>query len=153
MKTSILYSFLLILTIALISCKKEFPKDALAIKNLSVDGCKSIEDDAKGDNPFPSEYITLETVDDFYIHFNHINGIFNCDPGQINVSIDISSTIITINENETKAGADCMCPYDVVFSLGPLEYRTYTIILQKNGGDFKEFSLDYNRSTNIRIDI
>ena len=150
MKTLVIFPFLIFLAITVTSCKKEFPNDSLAIKYLSVSDCKTKGDLIKGFDP---EYITLKTVDDFYLQFNHFNSIFNCDPGQITVSIEISSTSITLNENEAKAGANCICPYDIVFSLGPLEYGSYSIIFQKGGLTFQEYSLDYNSRTNEKIDL
>jgi len=150
MKSQIIYSFLLILTIAFTSCKKEFPKDPLAMSDLSVAGCKTKSDNAKS---FDTEYITIKTVDNYYLRFSHINTLFNCEPGEITVSVSISSDRITINENETKSLANCICPYDIVFNLGPLEYGAYTIIFQKGGLTYKEYLLTYKKSTDARIDI
>lgn len=150
MKTSFILSFLLIFTFALSSCKKEFPGEPLAIKNLSVSDCKSVGINKNGT---VIEYITLKTVDDYYIHVNHINSIFNCEPGQITIKVDISSTTITFNEDETSSLANCICPFDLEFTLGPLHYGNYTLIFQKGGVTFKEYSMDFKKSTDIQIDI
>jgi len=150
MKIPIIYPVLVVLAIALDSCKKEFPNDPLAIKDLLVSECKTNGDIVKGTD---QEYITVKTVDDFYLLFNHINSIFNCDPGQITVSIEILSNTITLNEDETQSGVRCYCPYDIEFKLGPLQYDTYSIILQKGGLTYKEYTLDFNKSTDIKINI
>ena len=150
MKTYFIYPFILVLTMVITSCKKEFPDDPLAIKDLSVSDCKGKVDLVKS---LDQEYITIKTIDDYYLLFNHINSIFNCDPGQITVSIEISSNTITIKEDESKAGLRCICPYDITFKLGPLQYGTYTVVFQKGGQTFKEYSLDYDKSTNIKIYI
>jgi len=150
MKTRFIYPLVVILSIALTSCKKEFPKDPLAISDFSVTGCKTKGDNAKAVDP---EYITIKTVDNYYLRFSHINSFFNCEPGEITISTDISSDRITINEEETTSSANCICPYDIVFKLGPLEYGTFTIIFQKGGLTFKEYSLTYKKSTDVRIDI
>jgi hypothetical protein len=150
MKTPVIYPCLLLLTIALTSCKKTFPDDPLAISGLSVSDCKTKGEPSKG---FDSEYITLKTVDDFYLQFNHVNSIFNCLPGQITISLSISADKITINEEESESSANCICPYDVEFKLGPLKAGVYLINFQKSGSTFKEYSLDFKKSTNIRIDI
>jgi hypothetical protein len=150
MKTPAIYPFLILLTIALTSCKKEFPKDPLTMNNLTVSDCKIKGDNAKGIVP---EYITIKTVDDYYLLFSHINSLLNCEPGEIIVSTGISSDTITINEDAAKADANCVCPYDIEFKLGPLEYGNFTIVFQKTGLTFKEYSLTYKKSTNIRIDI
>jgi hypothetical protein len=150
MRTKFIYPLFLFLLMALTSCKKEFPKDPLALSDLSVTGCKTKGDNAKNVDP---EYINIKTVENYYLRFSHINSFFNCEPGELTVSAEISADRITINENETTSSANCICPYDVVFKLGPLEYGTYTIIFQKGGLTFKEYSLTYKKSTDVRIDI
>jgi hypothetical protein len=150
MKTRFIYPVFVIILMTLTYCKKEFPKDPLAMSDLSVTGCKTKGDNAKTVDP---EYITIKTVDNYYLRFSHINSFFNCEPGEITISTGISADRITINEDETTSSANCICPYDVVFKLGPLEYGTYTIIFQKGGLTFKEYSLIYKKSTDVRIDI
>jgi hypothetical protein len=150
MKNPVNYLFLMFLTIALASCKKEFPKDPLSISGLSVSACKTKGENIKGPDP---EYINVKTVSTYYLLFNHINSIFNCEPGVINVSIQISTNTITIIESSTKDNANCICAYDIEFKLGPLEYGTYSLFFQKAGLTFKEYSLIYNKSTNVRINI
>jgi len=149
MKHQILFSFLFI-AIALTSCKKEFPDEPLAIDKLSVSDCKTKGDDSKGIDP---EYITIKTVDDYYLHFSHFNSILNCEPGKITVAIEIKSDTISVNETEESSIANCVCPYDIDFRLGPLEYGIYPVKFKKGDLTIKEYSLNYNKSTNIRIDI
>jgi hypothetical protein len=150
MKTSAFCSFLLILTFAVTSCKKEFPDDPFALKDLSVSDCKTKADNAKG---LEQEYITLKTIDDYYLLFNHFNSIFNCEPGEITVSVEITSNEISITEKESTAMANCVCPYDLEFKLGPLQYGSYKIIFKKAGLIFKEYNLDFKKSTDIKIDL
>jgi len=130
------------------SCKKEIADDL--ITDLTVSECKGRTYLPKGSS---EEYITIKTVEDVYLLFSHINSIFNCDPGEITVTADITSGTITIEEKESKAGLRCICPYDITFKLGPLEYGNYNIIFQKEGNTFKEYSLDFNESTDVKIDI
>jgi len=150
MKATAICSFLLISIFAFTSCKKEFPDDPLALTDLSVYGCKTKGDNTKGAE---QEYITLKTVDDYYLLFSHINSIFNCEPGEITVSVEIISNEITITEKESTAMANCVCPYDLEFKLGPLQYGDYHLIFKKAGLTFKEYNLDFKKSTDIQIDI
>ena len=149
MKHHFFYS-LLFFAIAFTSCKKEFPDDPLAINELSVSDCKTKGENSTAADP---EYITIKTVDDYYLKFSHINSILNCEPGKITVSIEIKSDTISVNETEESSLANCVCPYDIEFRLGPLEYGIYPVKFQKGGLTFKEYSLNYNKSTNVRIDI
>lgn len=149
MKNRFLFS-LLFIVIALSSCKKGFPDDPLAINELTVSDCKTKGDNSNATDP---ECITIKTVNDFYLKFNHINSIFNCEPGKITVAIEIKSDTISVNETEESSLANCVCPYDIEFRLGPLEYGTYPVKFQKGGLTFKEYSLNYTKSTDVRIDI
>ena len=150
MKTNFCYAFILALAAVLLSCKKEFPADPPGVKDLTVSGCKTKGETFKGDEP---EYITFKTVNDFYLLVNHINSMFNCEPGEIIVSLEITGNTITIDENESTSLVNCICPFDVEFKLGPLEYGDYTLIFQKGGWTFKKYSLDFKKSTDDRVDI
>ncbi len=150
MRTHFIYSFLLILTAAISSCKKEFPDDPLGLKDLSISSCKSKGDIVKGIEP---EYILIKTVDDYYLLFNHINSMFNCEPGQITVSLEIVADTISIDETEETSLADCICQYDLEFKLGPLQYGEYFVKFQKGGGVFKEYTLNFRKSTDVKIEI
>jgi hypothetical protein len=149
MKTSVIFPTFLILLLSITSCKKEFPDDPLALSSFTVGSCKT-KGDIKG---IVTEYIVIKTVDNYYLKFNHINSVFNCEPGVINLSAEISTDTIILKEDETNAAANCTCPYDVEFRLGPLKYGTYTLIFQKGGLTFKEYSLTYKKSTNVTVNI
>ena len=140
----------MVMAVTISSCTKEFQNDPFAIKNYSVSDCKLQGGATKGFDP---EYINLRTIDDYYILLDHINSVFNCDPGEITLSIDNSDDTLTIDENESKNGMHCLCPYDIKCTIGPLHYGKYPVVFQKAGVTFKEYSLDFNKSTNIRIDI
>lgn len=141
---------ILILVAGVTCCKKGFPDDPLSLSNLTVSECKS-----KGDNTKASdqEYITLKTVNDYYLLFNHINSLMNCEPGQITVSVEIKADTIFVDENEETSFANCICPYDLEFRLGPLHYGDYPVRFQKGGLTYKEYSLTFNKSTDVKIDI
>ena len=145
-----IYFIVMALTGTITSCGKEFPNVSFNSKDLVISDCKTKGEITKG---FDSEYITLKTIDEYSLLFNHINSIFNCDPGQITLSINKSDNTITIEENELIKGMHCLCPYDIKCAIGPLHYGQYSILFKKAGITFKEYSLDFNKSTNIRIDL
>jgi len=150
MKNKVIYPIFLLLTVSITSCNKEFPNEPLSIKDISVSDCKTKGGSSKGIDP---DYITLKTVDDYYLLINHINAMFNCQPGQITIAISFSSNEITMDENESSSLADCICPYDIEFKLGPLQYDTYTLKFKRAGFTFKEYTLDFKKSTDIKIDL
>ncbi len=137
-------------TIAISSCKKSFPDNPLAVDNYTVSGCKTKGDNAPAGD---AEFITIKTVDDYYLLFNHINSVFNCEPVEITIAIEIRADTITINENERQGTANCVCPYDLEFRLGPLHYGKYFTVFKKGGLEFKTYSLDFKRSTDVQIDL
>ena len=150
MINKVIYPIYLLLIVSITSCNKEFPNDPLSIKDLSVSDCKTKGGYSKGIDP---EYITLKTVDDYYLLINHINAMFNCEPGQITVTINVSSNEISMDENESSSLANCICPYDIDFKVGPLQYGTYNLKFKRAGFTFKEYTLDFKRSTDIKIDL
>ena len=79
--------------------------------------------------------------------------MFNCSPGEITVSLSYSPGSVVIDENESQAGERCICPYDLQFTLGPLEHGTYKIEFQKAGVAFMDYTVNFTSSTDIRIDI
>jgi hypothetical protein len=58
-----------------------------------------------------------------------------------------------MDENESSSLADCICPYDIDFKLGPLQYGTYILKFKRGGLTFKEYTLDFKKSTDIKIDL
>jgi len=150
MKNKVIYPIFFLLFLSFTSCNKEFPKDPLSIKDLSVSDCKTKGVSFGGIDP---EYITLKTVDDYYLLVNHINAMFNCQPGQITVAVSFSSNEITMDENESSSLADCICPYDIDFKIGPLQYGTYILKFKRAGFLFKEYTLHFKKSTDIKIDL
>lgn len=150
MKKYYFLSVLLLLSALILTCNKEFPDEPLSVSDYTVSACKGRMEQGKGDIP---EYILLKTVDKYYLRFTHINSMFNCSPGEITVSVSYSPGSVLIDENESQAGERCICPYDLNFTLGPLEYGTYEIVFQKAGVTFRKYSLDFSKSTDVRIDI
>jgi hypothetical protein len=139
-----------LLTFTFAGCKKEFPNNPFTIDNITVSDCKSIGENKKGGSPM---YISLKTVDNYYLQFDHINSWFNCEPGQISISVEINSNDIIIDENESSSLADCICPYDIGCRIGPLQYGSYSIKFQKGGLTFKEYLLDFNKKTDVQINL
>ena len=138
------------LAVTITSCSKEFPNDPFQSRDLLISDCKTKGGISKG---YDAEYITLITHEDYFILINHVNSLFNCDPGQITLTVDKEDNTITLDENELMKGMHCLCPYDLTCTVGPLHYGQYNMIFKKAGVTLKEYSLDFNKSTNIRIDM
>jgi len=59
----------------------------------------------------------------------HIDAGFNCCPGDISATVQISGNNITITEAETQQGCHCLCLFDVYYRIENLSPGTYTITL------------------------
>jgi len=141
-------SLVIILLTCIISCENpEFPKDPFSIDNVEYGSCKT---NLKSDI---DEYILLVVKNDYYIAASHINSMFNCVPGQIIVESTLDGDIISINEYETEGLANCICPYDLAFTVGPLQYGKYTVVIKKAGLDLTQFDITFSSKMDIRIDI
>ena len=51
---------------------------------------------------------------------------------------------IAVEENEETLGANCICPYDLSYRIGPLNYGRYVFRMER--GDI-EFPIIFNSST------
>jgi hypothetical protein len=66
----------------------------------------------------------------------------------LSVDIKTQNDTIVINETEERGIANCTCPYDFNFRIGPMDYGTYNFILKKGGLLYIRFSIDFNSKTN-----
>jgi hypothetical protein len=128
-----------VLILLLNCCEKVYDPTALSVDQITYGDCKS--DIKKSDDP---GYIEYFTVDADYLQINHINAWFNCEPGHIFVSAQLIQDTIAVEENEETLGANCICPYDLSYRIGPLNYGRYVFRMER--GDI-EFSINFNSST------
>ncbi len=128
--------FILLLT----CCEKETSHKILSVGQITYGDCKPATKKSG-----ESEYIEYKTVDGDYLHINHFNAVFNCEPGQIFVSAELIHDSIVVDEYEETALVNCICPYDLSYQIGPLNYGRYIIRILR--GDI-EFSINFNSSTN-----
>ncbi len=144
--------FVLFLYLGILSCEDDNQKNdkqkPLKITDLSHTDCK--KNTTKMD--IPKEY--LEFISEGkYLNVKHINTMFNCCPGELLVESQINTDTISINEDEKESGCKCICPYDLKYKVGTLEYGKYHIVLQKKDETACEFDLEFNQNTNQIVDL
>lgn len=122
----------LVLMVSAAGCKKSSevtPTGAL----LRSSGCKQFLANASGQL---DEFAPGQHEDCIEYHYNgtntltlrHINGGFNCEPGEIAADIEFNGNVITITERESQqAAADCLCLFDMDYEIINLEPGEYTI--------------------------
>ena len=140
--------FPLLIVILLISCEGINDLFNLGVDKIKYSDCKTIT--KKSEN---SERIEYKTVDKKYLQIKHINVWFNCEPGKLLVDVDQVNGTIFVDENEEKPMANCICPYDLCYQIGPMDYGQYIIKFQRDGLLFAEFSVYFNSTTSGIFEI
>jgi len=120
-------------------CEKENSPKLPSVGKITYGDCKPITKKSG-----ESEYLEYKTVDTDYLQINHINAWFNCEPGEIFVTAELINGAIVVDAYEETALANCICPYDLSYRIGPLNYGRYIIRILR--GDI-EFSINFNSST------
>ena len=118
MKTKLFLFALIAILLFGAGCKKETSNESLRIKDFSYLGCKetkSLRASFHGE-----ESIEYKAVADGYLHIKHVNALFNCCPDTIKADVNMENNIVTIVESETNPICDCICDYDLEYTLGPL---------------------------------
>jgi hypothetical protein len=84
--------------------------------NLNSDGSDTVE-----------ECIVYDYDGEGLLTLTHVNAYFNCCPGEFLIDIVVSENTIVINEDETMAGCDCRCLFDLDMEVHYLVPGEYTI--------------------------
>lgn len=61
------------------------------------------------------------------LKLRHINAGFNCCPGTISATIEVSNNVIRIEEKESSSLCDCSCLYDLTYEIAGLAGGIYRI--------------------------
>lgn len=114
-------------------------------KNILKSGCKPVPTNKLGRTAGASgssEAIAYKDKGNGYLNISHTDAMFNCE-SSIDVKAYVSGTQIVVNEEETNAIANCICPYDLSFDIGPLAEGRYTVVMKFNGSETARFVVDY----------
>ncbi len=130
----------LLLSLGVVGCddKNEKPNEQTVFtgaKDLSHTDCKTATKSSER-----KEYLELSEADK-YLAIKHINAVFNCCPGELLVTSEVRNDTIFINETEKEAGCKCICPYDLEYKVGALDYGKYHVILSDSKSYKVKFSL------------
>lgn len=150
----VLFAFCLITGCQDVTGYKDSPVDGyVSPKNFSVTGCKAIVSGTR--NPSTDESIMYESIRENYVRITHNNARFNCEPGRIYAELIEKGQTFIIVEKEEKSSANCICPYDLGYDIGPLtEGHEYTVSIRTGYTENSErakFSFVF--SQNIKEDL
>lgn len=111
-------------------------------KNFSVTGCKSsrTRDEAETRGMY-DELIEYEARENSLLRITHTNTIFNCAVLQIYAEMTVNDHLYIIEEKsqEGTVSANCICPYDLGYDIGPLkEGDEYTVSIRRGKDEDSE---------------
>lgn len=139
---------IILLFAAIAACKKDdLYGDQFALYDLTYGECKPV---SKADI---EEYLLLKIEEEKYLKVEHINAIFNCSPGKILGTATLIDYTIVIDEFETQSLENCVCPYDLTYVIGPMEYESYILKLMRGGFEIYSGTVYFNASTDTRINL
>lgn len=147
MRSFQIYTALLMLMTFATCDKGESQPEAFSIRDVTYGTCKPVTKSAI------DEYLLLDVKDNDFLEIQHINALFNCSPGEIVVTAALESFEIVINEYETQATENCICPYDLSYVIGPLQHEVYTLILQRDGFEVFRRGFTFDSSTGLKLDL
>ncbi len=129
------------LVILLISCKDDDPAKTIQLRNHTESGCKDFasysntsqtgrQQTKKMVDFNATERVALKGNDKGMLNVFHENALFTCE-AVFTCSVDVSGNTIVIHE-DAPPSTNCMCNYDLTSEVGPLENKTYTLIIKNN---------------------
>ena len=129
------------------SCKRTEP-NVFGIKNFTHSDCKN--SDKKSSE---AETIRLKTVNSNDLEITHSNMYFNCCPGEIKTETSLNNDTIILNEYTTADSCNCICPYDLEYTIGKLDYGKYRIKMTCENESYFSFTINFNEKTDTTIII
>jgi len=142
LKLTILILATILLSIA--SCEKT-KQDVFGIKNFIHSDCK---------NSLENEKIRLKTVNSNELEITHSNTVLACCPdGELKTEVSLNNDTIVLNEYSTDNNCNCLCPYDLGYTIGELDYGEYKIKMEHEDYKYFSFTIKFNENTDTTIII
>ena len=150
MKKSIYTLLLIHLIVFVVSCDKSEDTDMhsspqgtdmTTAGNTTHNNCKSYY------TRTISEFVQLKTENNQQLNIKHIDAVLNCEAGKITFDCAVREGIISIREKEEFTNANCVCPYDLDYTIKLPGYGKYKLVI--NSIEFGEF--EFNANTDIKL--
>ena len=96
----------------------------------------------------------LNLTDAEYEMIFHENAIFSCE-AKIETEVSITENTICVVEKDLSPTTNCVCCYDLSMKVGPLENKSYRIVVCKDSemGKYIDFIIDYSPTTKGDIKV
>jgi hypothetical protein len=119
----------------------------LMISDLNNSGCKNQLRSAVS-----TESIHFKMLNEGKLLIEHSNTFFNCAPGRITVHCEIiPDNHINIYEDEEKNDANCICPYDLSYSINGINAGEKTLSIYLMNVERLTYTLNLTNSTDTLI--
>jgi len=130
----------------LFSCEneQEAATGPLNVSNIKHSSCKTFKSLVDKNQ----DCIEYQTANDHYLKINRINVAFNCciDGVDIKTTVD-QEQVITIAETDINPACNCLCLYDIEYTIGPLEYGTYILRIIEGYTDTITVEFEFSATT------
>lgn len=154
---------MLILAFGMSSCSSDenkANKQANELLSFAVSGCKNNVEQTDISNSNRAlvfdaiESIRYEGTEDGSLMIFHENAIFSCE-AKIEKEVTINENTICIIEKDVSQTTNCLCCYDLSMKVGPLENKSYRIVVCKDSemGKYIDFTIDYSPTTKGDIKV
>lgn len=122
----------------------------ITVSKVAADSCKTPYEQLHGTAPNYQDCVEFAYNLQGTLLIRRFNAAFNCCPDSFGVDVDVKDGVITITESEFLTNpCDCLCLYDLDYSISGLEAGTYTIRVVEpyvevaNGDGLLQFQLDF----------
>ena len=93
------------------------------------------------------EIVRLKAIGQNQLQLNHLNSILNCAPGKISFDAQVGKDAIIIKETEEDISANCVCPYDLEYTITIPVAGKYQLSI--NG--YKYGTFEFNANTHVEL--
>lgn len=140
--------FLLLITIVLCiqtSCKHD-KADSLSFRSVSFTGCNQVKSGSAASKS--NDCIKYQLIDNKYLKIFRSNVSFNCATDSLILNINQTSNFISITETgHFLRAANCDCLHDFEYTIGPLNQKSYTILINEEHGGKMTYFIDFTKGT------
>lgn len=148
---SFVYVLLLMSFISFTSCSDTTnDEDArVSLVNVSKSDCKKIQTKTRASSPFGDETVECQALENGRLVVAHNNSLFGCDGG-VETSLENHENVIYLSEKQETSMVNCVCPYDITYTVSGLKNgQTYILIIKRQGEEVCKLSFQYSSSLKL----
>lgn len=148
----------------MMSCSSDNSDDNsnnIKLRNHTESGCKNLaslpyssqsgKQQSKMQFDNAVERVSLKGNNSGILSVFHENAVFTCE-ADFTLSADVSGNTIIVNE-DAPPSTNCICCYDLTSEIGPLDNKTYTLIIKNNNAIVWTHQFDYSNTLDESFDI